>query len=108
MLAVTNAFGTPDETLTQYSYDEAGNLIKQTDANGHETIFEYDEFNRRIKRILPGAVFETVDYQVIDHKLREVHTDFHQAGQSGRVLWWNFDEMNRLAEREYRTRLIHG
>jgi YD repeat-containing protein len=41
--------------VTQYSYDEVGNLIVQKDALGRETKYEYDNFGRRIKRTLPGT-----------------------------------------------------
>jgi RHS repeat-associated protein len=45
-----------DSTVTQYSYDELGNLIAQIDANSHTTSYDYDALGRRLKRTLPGTV----------------------------------------------------
>ncbi len=36
------AFVDPLGERTEYAYDEAGDLIRQTDASGHMTIYEYD------------------------------------------------------------------
>src|SRR2546430_11014383 len=34
---VTNAFNLPDQTITGYAYDEAGNMVRQTNAEGRVT-----------------------------------------------------------------------
>ena len=41
--------------VTTYSYDAAGNLVTQTDALGRASLFEYDAFGRRTRRIWPGS-----------------------------------------------------
>jgi len=40
----------PDTGTWTYSYDKAGNLLSQIDANGHETAFDYDLLNRMTKK----------------------------------------------------------
>ena len=47
---------------TFYVYDGMGNLISQTDANGHTTTFEYDSLGRRTQRKLPLGMTETYHY----------------------------------------------
>jgi YD repeat-containing protein len=45
--------------VTRYGYDELGNRISQTDANGHTTKFGFDSLGRRISRKLPLGQMET-------------------------------------------------
>jgi YD repeat-containing protein len=43
------AMGSPgDEAITQFEYDQVGNLIKTTDPRQKETNFGYDQRNRKI------------------------------------------------------------
>jgi YD repeat-containing protein len=86
LLAVTNAFGTADQIVTSYTYDQAGNQTSQTDAEGRLTAFEYDKIGRRIKRTLPDipgspTLTETVTYDLADHgsakALRKKTVDFN-------------------------------
>jgi RHS repeat-associated protein len=75
MTYVTNAFGTADQAVTQYQYDEVGNLVKQFDANQYgkpvasqvATIFDYDFLARRIKRTLPSGQVEQTAYTLISN-----------------------------------------
>lgn len=51
-----------DSTATEYRYDDLGNLVRQIDANGHETAFDYDQLGRRVSRALPGTQVESWVY----------------------------------------------
>jgi YD repeat-containing protein len=39
---------------TRYTYDEVGDKLSQTDANGHTTKLAYDSMKRLIQRTLPA------------------------------------------------------
>ena len=39
-----------------YTYDNLGNMLSQTDSNGHATHFTYDNMNRRVSRTLPDGI----------------------------------------------------
>ena len=45
-----------------YTYDEAGNRVTQTDADGNITDFEYDANRRMTKRTLPLGMSESFVY----------------------------------------------
>jgi len=47
---------------TTYSYDEAGNKVSQTDANGHKTKWTYDYFGRERSRSLPEGQNNSTEY----------------------------------------------
>lgn len=47
---------------TTYAYDEVGNLVVQTDAATHKTVFRFDNQGRRITRWLPGGQEERFIY----------------------------------------------
>ncbi len=53
----------PSAFITDYQYDEFGNLNRQTTPDGKETIYEYDEWNR-IKCIKDGngSIIEAKEY----------------------------------------------
>src|SRR5262249_48889929 len=40
---------------TEYTYDVYGNLRRQQDAKGRLTLFRYDEYQRQVRRLLPGT-----------------------------------------------------
>ena len=100
LMAVTNAFGLPEQIVTWYTNDEAGNTVAQVDAEGRVTRFEYDAMGRRTKRTLPGspALSETTAYEIVTnngfHVLREKLTDFNSN-----VVWSLHDEMDRLVQK---------
>lgn len=98
LISVTNAWSTPNETITRYEYDDVGNLVAQIDANLHRTEFDYDRLGRRIKRTLPGPAndpspkFDRYFYDAAGNQI--LHTNF-----DGRILEQRFDVLNRLREK---------
>lgn len=47
------SFTDPSLGKTEYEYDQSGNLIKETNANGQTSTNEYDSFNRIVKKTTP-------------------------------------------------------
>ena len=37
------------DVTTRWEYDLAGNIKKLTDGNGHATLFDYDQLNRKVR-----------------------------------------------------------
>jgi RHS repeat-associated protein len=59
--------------VTQYAYDEVGNLETVTDPLGDSTVFAYDAENRLSTRTLPNGVVTTYTYDARDRPLSVVH-----------------------------------
>jgi RHS repeat-associated protein len=79
-----------NQLVTTYAYDEIGNRITQTDANGHATSFAYDKLGRRSSRTLPaGGASETYQYDAAGNLKSK--TDFN-----GRTTTYAYDGVNRL------------
>jgi RHS repeat-associated protein len=102
---VTNACGTGVQTITHYTYDELGQLLKQFDANQDgagspkATAFEYDFIGRRVTRTLPGNQSETFGYSVtVGHTLQIAHVDFN--GQTTTI---DHDPMGRVLTKKVGT-----
>src|SRR5258707_671992 len=91
LVAVTNALG-PDQAVTSYHYDEAGNETAQVDANQHTTTFSYDSLGRRTKRVMPGNQAETFGYDLASNLA--FITNFN-----GWVITNQYDVLNRLTNR---------
>jgi YD repeat-containing protein len=73
--ALVNGSSPDAGTLTtRYAYDEVGNKIRQTDAEGRETRWEFDSMGRETARILPGGERETKAYNAAGELIE--HTDF--------------------------------
>jgi len=49
-LALEDELGRPGPLLVAYQYDERGNLISTTNADGHSFRFDYDHANRMVRR----------------------------------------------------------
>ena len=81
----------PSAGVQSYTYDEAGNVSMQTDANGKTTSFEYDDYGRVVKRISPefttGYVYNTYG---------EVQSETSTNGTS---TTFGYDEYGRLSLR---------
>jgi RHS repeat-associated protein len=44
---ITYGYGTPEATTKSFAYNGAGQLVRETDGNGHATTFGYDEAGNR-------------------------------------------------------------
>lgn len=93
--SVTEAVGTEVERTTTFEYDAVGNKTKQTDAEGNETDFYYNERNQLKETILPadnGSLVSIYDgfgniVEVIDPR--------------GNSRAFGFDGLNRLVSESY-------
>jgi RHS repeat-associated protein len=89
LTSVTNAFGTTNQAVTRYGYDEAGNETQQIDALNRTNLFQADGIGRRIKHTLPGGQAESWGFDLVGNEIR--HTNFNAV-----VITNQFDSMNRL------------
>ncbi len=92
LVAVTNGFGATPSQITQYRYDQIGNLTNVIDALNRTNKFECDALGRRTKETLPGAQAQTFGYDATGNLIR--HTNFN-----GVVLTNQFDALNRLTNK---------
>lgn len=53
LTSVTNAYGTADQIVTRYDYDEAGNEVHQIDALNRTNVYVYDGMGRRVVHYMP-------------------------------------------------------
>jgi RHS repeat-associated protein len=75
--------------LTQYTYDEVGDRMKQIDANNHATSYAYDQRGRRTQRALPLGQSESYTYDANGNLL--TRTDFN-----GKTTTYTYDAVNHL------------
>jgi RHS repeat-associated protein len=80
--------------VTVYAYDEAGNQIRQTDAEGRVTRWAYDDANRLVARTLPNGEQETYQYDAVGRLT--AHTGF-----DGHTTRYGYDASDRLAQAVY-------
>lgn len=79
---------------TRHVYDEVGNKISQTDAEGRVTRWEYDAMGRETARVLPEGQRETKSYDAAGELIE--HTDFN-----GRTTRYEYDTMGRVERVDY-------
>ncbi len=79
---------------TTYSYDEVGNKLSQTDAEGRTTSWTYDYYGRVLSRTLPELMAETFSYD--DVARTTTHTDFN-----GDITITTQDNMGRVERIDY-------
>ena len=80
---------------TTISYNNRGNVIAVTDANGNTTHFEYDDFGRRTKIINPLGE-ETV-FSFSGWNMNRIETGKTSA-QPGRIIDFTYDDYGRLLQ----------
>lgn len=81
--------GPMDAPVTEFDYDEEGNLITVVDPLGHTTQHEYDARNRRIRTIDPDGGVTEFRYD-LDNNLTAV------IDPVGNRTSFNYDQRNRL------------
>jgi RHS repeat-associated protein len=59
----------PNGAVTTFEYDTRGNLVKSTNALGHETLYSYDTANRVISTTAPNGVVTTYTWDTRDRLL---------------------------------------
>lgn len=86
---------TTDGTIvTRFAYDELGNRVSQTDAEGRITRWEYDVMSRETARVLPDGKRETKEYDLVGNLT--AHTDFN-----GDTTHYTYDVMDRVTTVDY-------
>ena len=56
--------------LTEYTYDDVGNLTSLTDANGNTTLYEYDSLFGVTQATYPDSTTETFSYDAVGNVLQ--------------------------------------
>jgi RHS repeat-associated protein len=81
---------TVDEAITNFTYDEVGNLLTVEDPRGKVTTYGYDNRNRQTS-VRNDELNETnsVEYDPVSNKKKETRPD-------GFFRSWDYDAMNRL------------
>jgi RHS repeat-associated protein len=89
---VRQADGTTTVLRTVFAYDEAGNVVKETDPRGIVRQHTYDELNRRTRSEINGKIIFSATYDRVDNKLTEA--DLH-----GHLTTFIHDGLYRVVER---------
>jgi YD repeat-containing protein len=76
--------------LEQFAYTPNGMALTLTDANGNQTRYIYDGFDRLIRTIYADQSFELFGYDANDNLLAK-------QTRSGKTIGYTFDTLNRLA-----------
>jgi RHS repeat-associated protein len=91
LLSVKEYIG-QDYYLTEYGYDEFGNVTKMEDARGNETLYDYGLFG--IERVLyPDGTEKVLSYDSIGNLVqktagdREIHYQYNSAAQLVTVIY---------------------
>ncbi len=93
---VPTAVGTNDAANTRYTYDEDGNRLTQTDAEGRTTRWAHDDGGRVTRRTLPSGEHETSQYNLAGERI--AHTDFN-----GNTTRYGHTAMGELASVNFPT-----
>ncbi len=92
LVAVTNAFGTSQQMVTSYAYDEVGNLLQQIDGLNRTNLYTYNALGRRTKETLPGTQAQTFGYDAVGNLIRQ--TNFNSV-----IITNQYDALNRLTNK---------
>jgi RHS repeat-associated protein len=92
LVAVTNAFGTSQQLVTRYVFDEVGNVLQQIDGLNRTNLYAYDALGQRTKETLPGSQAQTFGYDAVGNLTRL--TNFNSV-----IITNQFDALNRLTNK---------
>jgi RHS repeat-associated protein len=84
----------PGNLRTEYEYDYHGNLQSVTDAEGHHTVFEYDDMGRLLAEISPDRGTTTYIYDSAGNVMQK-------SDGNGIVSHYTYDALNRLVYKGY-------
>ncbi|QNM96752.1 RHS repeat-associated core domain-containing protein [Chitinimonas koreensis] len=93
---IQSTSGRETVAATSYQFDEAGNLITQTDAEGRSTRWQYDYGNRPVKRTLPSGDDEVMQYDLAGRLI--ARQDFN-----GAITRYGYDAVDRKTSIDYPT-----
>ena len=79
---------------TNYTYDQSGNLLSVTNANGQNTTYKYDDLNRLIQTSYPNGTSQYMYYDNASNLIAK--TD-----QNGNTINYTYDALNRLIQIRY-------
>lgn len=65
---ITHGYGTPQATTKSFTYNAAGQIVRETDGNGHATTFGYDEAGNR-----------TSEKDALGHETKRIYNSTHDV-----------------------------
>ena len=80
--------------VTKFSYDEQGNRLSQTDAEGRTTAWSFDQLGRNLTRKLPMGQIDSHEYNRRGERTK--YTDFN-----GVATLFEFDNMSRMSKTKF-------
>jgi RHS repeat-associated protein len=97
--SITHGYGTASATTETFAYNEAGQMIRRTDGNGHTTTFDYDEAGNRTSEEDPLG-HETKWTYNASHDLTSTTTPGGQTTTIKRDGFGNVESISRPAPGE--------
>ena len=83
--------------LTNYTYDQAGNLLSMKDANAQVTSYQYDDLNQLIQTNYHDGSKSSTMYDSVGNILSE-------KSPNSTVTQFSYDSVNRLTKTSYPNR----
>ena len=85
------------ENKTIFTYDKAGNIIKETDTNGVEEIYEYDLLNRETKKINKDGGIERSFYNKNGQLVKKIlPNEYSSKGENGNGYSYTYDKQGNI------------
>ncbi|WP_202707342.1 DUF6531 domain-containing protein, partial [Sporosalibacterium faouarense] len=99
---ITPVYTTSSSTVTRtttYDYDNAGNLITETDCYNNTIEYEYDEYNRLISVTDKEGSTSKVFYDEVGNIVKEISPEnYNSSTEDGPGTVYEYDSMNRLVK----------
>ena len=104
---LTNLSLYKDVTSGEYSYDEIGNLISQTDQSNNTNVFKYDKNNQLIS--MTNAIGKEFKYEYDNDKTDRVLNAISSSGISNRVIYdKNGNPVRTKISKNYKKEIVEG
>ncbi|WP_444311285.1 RHS repeat-associated core domain-containing protein [Megamonas funiformis] len=85
------------ENKTVFTYDKAGNIVKVTDTNGAQEIYEYDLLNRETKKINKDGGTERSFYNKNSQLVKKILPNEYSAkGENGNGYSYTYDKQGNI------------